>query len=414
MALTVLGGGAGTAGAAAPTGTASSARAAQRPAATAAKVTVGKAILTDYVQPVLFIVRGTGRATRGYVVEQSGRIHLARFDPDSKEWRKAGVFLDIRTLVTRSGDPGEYEGGLLGMAFAPDYKTSGKFYVDYTAHADGATIVAEYRRKTADRANPASARRVLRVASPYRGHNGGTLAFKDGLLYISIGDGGNFGDPGDRAQDLGSRRGKILRIDPADPDGTGPKTYTVPADNPFVEQAGAWPEIWAYGLRNPWRFSIDPPTGDLWIGDVGQCQYEEIDHDGDARGLNFGWNLVEGTHLFDKAHPCDPEPECVTDCQTLPVVEYPHGPPCSSVNGGYVYRGGAYPAWQGHYVYSDFCSGQIWTIPASGPPGTPLEVTPARTLMLTSFGTDTQGELYAVTWQGQVFKLKLNGDPSAP
>ena len=370
-------------------------------------VQVGSPILSGYSLPVL--VTNTGAAnSRLFIVEQVGRIAIARFDSGLGHWVKVGTFLDIHSLVSDPTMPGNDERGLLGLAFAPHYANSGKFYVNYTRHSDGATVVAEYKRKSFNKANPASARQVLTIPQPYANHNGGMLAFKGGLLYIGMGDGGSGGDPGDRAQNLGTRLGKILRINPHDPDGAGPKHYSIPASNPFVGTPGAKGEIWSLGMRNPWRWSFDSGTGDLWIGDVGQCQIEEVDHHGDARGDNFGWNLLEGTHEFDKNDACTLQPDCVTNCQTLPVAEYTHADGCA-ISGGYVYRGSAYPAWVGHYVYGDYCSGKMWQVPAAGGPA--VDVSPSTSLSLTSYGTDSAGELYVSEQGGSIYKLTLVGNP---
>ena len=243
----------------------------------------------SFDQP-LYLASPPGDRRRQMVVEQPGRIVLVR---DGR--KQSRPFLDIRSRVTAGG-----EQGLLGLAFAPDYSRSGLFYVYYTRR-DGRQAVSEFRRSTADRANPASERQVLVMADPEGNHNGGQLNFgPDGLLYIGTGDGGGAGDQHGtigNAQDLGSLLGKILRIDPSA--GAG-KAYSVPSSNPFVDRAGARPEIWAYGLRNPWRFSFDRKTGDLTIGDVGQDEVEEIDFTlrNESSGSNFGWRPYEGDRRF--------------------------------------------------------------------------------------------------------------------
>jgi glucose/arabinose dehydrogenase len=374
------------------------------------RVQVGSPILSGYSLPVL--VTNTGAAnSRMFIVEQVGRIAIARYDTGLGHWVKVGTFLNIHSLVTDPTQGGGGEQGLLGLAFAPDYASSGRFYVDYTRHSDGATVVAEYKRKSFNKANPASARRVLTIPQPYSNHNGGMLAFKGGLLYIGMGDGGSGGDPGDRAQDLSTRLGKMLRINPRDPDGAGRKHYSIPGDNPFVGTSGAKGEIWSLGLRNPWRWSFDPPSGDLWIGDVGQCLIEEVDHHGDGKGDNFGWNLLEGTHLFDKNDQCSSQAVCTSNCHTLPVAQYNHNPDGCAIVGGYVYRGSAYPAWVGHYIYGDYCTGKMWEIPANGTLGSAVDVSPVTSLSLTSFGTDIGGQLYAVDQSGSIYKLTLIGNP---
>ena len=255
--------------------------------------------------------------------------------------------LDISDLVSRGG-----EQGLLGMAFHP---TKPLAYVDYT-DVDGNTVIAEYALEPNGQFDTASERTVLTVRQPYANHNGGKLLFgNDGLLYIGLGDGGSANDPQRRGQNLGELLGKILRIDPA-PDGT--KTYTIPADNPFVGVSGARGEIWAYGLRNPWRFDFDRATGDLWIADVGQNEIEEIDvgwaTEGGGRGLNFGWSAFEGSKRFNPDQPADGV--------TPPVFEYTHGDDGCSISGGTVYRGTEIPSLAGWYVFSDYCNSTVRAI----------------------------------------------------
>ncbi len=376
-------------------------------AAPAAAGDVGvKRLLAGYSRPVL-VTSHPGAGRRIFIVEQTGRIKIAT--RENGRWRKVGTFLDIRDLVRTTGS----EQGLLGMAFAPDYKTSRRFYVNYTRKSDGSTVVAEFRRNTkkADRANKGSFRQVLRIAQPYSNHNGGMLAFgPDGYLYIGMGDGGDGGDPRDRAQDLGSRLGKLLRIDPRDPDGSGSKTYAVPASNPFVGEAGIRPEIWSWGLRNPWRYSFDRATGDLWIGDVGQGAWEEIDvarANGSGRnagkGVDFGWDDCEGTHAYEGSG-C-----AVPDAPYLPPVrEYSHSNGNCSVTGGYVYRGPATTAWHGIYVFADFCSGRIWAVSNSG---TSKRASLDTSYLISSFGEDAAGRLYATTLDGRILMVRFSGTP---
>ena len=252
------------------------------------------------------------------------------------------------------------EQGLLGLVFHPSQPYA---YVDYTA-VDGTTIVAEYPVGGDGRFDVAAARTVLTVPQPYEWHNGGDLAFgPDGRLYISLGDGGAANDPNRRALDTGELLGKILRIDPRPASDGG--SYAIPDDNPFVGVEGARGEIWAYGLRNPWRFNFDPANGDLWIGDVGQDVWEEVDvaraADGGGRGVNFGWSAFEGTHRFHDDQPADGV--------TMPVYEYEHGDVGCSVAGGTVYRGDAVPLMAGWYVFGDWCAGRVYALPATTEPG---------------------------------------------
>jgi glucose/arabinose dehydrogenase len=339
----------------------------------------------------LFVTHAGDASSRLFVVEQGGRIKIV----------KSGVvlptpFLDIHTRVSCCG-----EQGLLGLAFHPNYETNGVFYVNYT-DVNGDTVVADYRRSTSN-ANVASTfeRVLLRVAQPYDNHNGGMLAFgPGGYLYIGLGDGGSGGDPGNRAQNLGSLLGKILRIDVNHRTGTLP--YAIPATNPFVGRTGD-DRIWAYGFRNPWRFSFDRSTGDLWIGDVGQNRYEEIDRatraTGGGRGRNFGWRVMEGRACYS------PPTGCNTSGKVLPLSVYSHTYGCS-VTGGYVYRGSAYAAMAGAYLYADFCSGRIWAVVAGG-----ASTQTARLLLdtghsISSFGESEPGYLYITDLaSGEIFRL---------
>jgi glucose/arabinose dehydrogenase len=278
-----------------------------------------------------------------YVVQQDGRIVTL------KDGKVAATVLDISGKISSSN-----EQGLLGMAFHP---TEPLAYVDYTNPA-GDTVIAEFAVKADGSFDAASERTVLGIDQPYPNHNGGKVVFgADGFLYIGLGDGGAANDPQRHALDLGSYLGKILRIDPV---ATGGKPYTVPADNPFAGTAGAKPEIWSYGLRNPWRFDFDTETGDLWIADVGQNQWEEVDlsttADGAGKGVNFGWSAFEGTHRFN-ADQSDAD-------VTPPIWEYPHGDEGCSVSGGAVYRGSTIASLVGWYVVADYCSGKVWALQA--------------------------------------------------
>jgi glucose/arabinose dehydrogenase len=339
--------------------------------------------LTD---PVFVTHAGDDRL---FIVEQVGRIKIAR--RVSGSWRVTGTFLDIRSIVLDGG-----ERGLLGLAFHPGYASNGRFYVHYTNNS-GDHVIAEYRRgSSAGRANPSSRRLVLRVNDPYENHNGGWLAFKGSYLYIAFGDGGSGGDPGNRGQRLDTLLGKILRINPLDPDGRGPKRYSIPRDNPRVGRTGK-DEIWAWGLRNPWRNSFDRLTGHLWIGDVGQGSYEEIDHAGTGKGKNFGWRLLEGRHRYPSGNLCR------SNCKTLPIAEYGHGGGNCSVTGGYVARrSGA--ARYGQYFFGDYCSGRLWSIPASFSGGS--LPSPTRTgLAISSFGEGNDGRIYIVNRNGSIFRV---------
>lgn len=343
-------------------------------------------LIGDLAEPLFVTHAGDDRL---FVVERTGRIRIVKFKDGA--WRRIGTFLDIRSRV---GDGGT-EQGLLGLAFHPGYATNGRFYVNYTDNS-GNTVVAEYRRLTKNRASTTQ-RVVMKIKQPFENHNGGWMAFSGNKLYIATGDGGSGGDPGDRAQDLNERLGKILRIDPIDPDGRGPRKFRVPNSNPFVGVAGK-DVIWSYGLRNPWRNSFDRLTGDLWIADVGQQGYEEVNRNGDARGLNFGWNRLEGRHLYPSGNVCQ------TDCKTLPVVEYPRANGNCAVTGGYVSRRpGA--ALEGRYIYGDFCSGNIWNISASHDAGDPLPAPFESGRLISSFGEGADGTIYLTDLSGSLWRV---------
>ncbi len=327
---------------------------------------------------------------RLFVVEKPGRIRIVKFKDGA--WRKIGTFLDIRSRVGDSGG----EQGLLGLAFHPGYDSNGRFYVNYTNNS-GDTVIAEYRRSTKNRAATGSQRILMTIDQPFENHNGGWMAFKGRKLYIATGDGGSGGDPRGNAQDRQSRLGKILRIDPIDPDGSGPKKFSIPRSNPFVGGAGNG-TVWSYGLRNPWRNSFDRLTGDLWIADVGQGTYEEVDRNGNAKGLNFGWNKLEGRHLYPSGALCQ------SDCKTLPIVEYRQTDGRCSVTGGYVSRRpGA--ALAGRYIFSDFCSGDIWDISAGHSSSDPLPAPYPSGRLISSFGEGADGTIYLTDLTGSLWRV---------
>ena len=328
-----------------------------------------------------------GDRSRLFIVEQAGRIRIA------KGTSLLGTpFLDIAGRVRSGG-----ERGLLGLAFHPQYAGNGRLFVNYTDRS-GDTQIAEFRvTSDPDRADPGSERLLLFVAQPFSNHNGGGLAFgNDGLLYIGLGDGGSAGDPFRNGQSLATPLGKLLRIDV---DRGSP--FAVPPDNPFVSMPGAFPAIWAYGLRNPWRFAFDRATGDLVIGDVGQNAFEEIDLGLASRrgGENYGWNVTEGRHCFS------PPTGCNIAGLTLPVYEYGHGEGCS-VTGGVVYRGCRMPGLQGTYFFGDYCTGFIRSIRLSGGVATSLtEVLRPGRFAISSFGVDADGEVHVADYAGSVYRL---------
>jgi glucose/arabinose dehydrogenase len=336
----------------------------------------------------LYVTAPPGDRRRIFVVQQAGKIIEVRGG------KKVGTpFLDITSKVTSGG-----EQGLLSMAFAPDYAQSGLFYVYYTEKS-GTESIWEYHRASADRADPGSARLVLRMQDPEPNHNGGLMIFgPDKLMYVGTGDGGGGNDQhGARgnAQNLGSLLGKILRIDPRQ---SGGRPYTVPSSNPFAGRSGARPEIYSYGLRNPWRFSFDRATGDLAIGDVGQDAVEEIDFErkGRARGVNFGWRPWEGRRRnFD-----EPAPGAV-----FPVITHTHQAGFCSITGGYVVRDRGVPALYGRYVYGDYCNNRLRVAKLhAGRVSSRVLSVPAIS-GVSSFGEDASGRVYVTSLTGPVYRF---------
>lgn len=330
---------------------------------------------------------GSGRL---FVLEQPGRVRILREGKVLAE-----PFLDLTEQVRSSGN----EQGLLGLAFAPNYARSGVFYVHYTGQ-QGQTVIARYQvsAQNPDRADAGSAEVLLTVEQPFSNHNGGAILFgPDGYLYIALGDGGSAGDPQNNGQNLSSLLGKLLRIDVRQP---GP--YRIPPDNPFVGQAGARGEIWAYGLRNPWRVSFDRATGDLYIADVGQNALEEINLQpaGSKGGQNYGWRVYEGSRIYKGNELKN---------VTFPVIEYDHGGGNCSVTGGYVYRGKAIPDLVGAYIYGDYCSGRIWAARAPARAGGQWSTTELMQagFRISAFGEDEQGELYVIDHGGAVHRMAL-------
>ena len=344
-------------------------------------------------KPVDIANAGDGRL---FIVEQAGLIRVVHGRGPSAISK---VFLDINQRVTSGG-----EKGLLGLAFHPQYNQNGYFYVNYTS-GEGEELHSNISRfqvtSDPDLAAPNSEFNILKEPQPYENHNGGDLNFgPDSYLYIGLGDGGSGGDPGNRAQSETELLGKMLRIDVNNT--TEDKNYAIPPDNPFIGQP-AYDEIWAIGLRNPWRFSFDRLTGDMLIADVGQNEWEEINFQpaNSAGGENYGWRLKEGTHCFNPPSNCDPGG--LTD----PIYEYSHAVG-SSITGGYVYRGPSLPALQGTYLYSDWCTGAIYTLYQDG-----AEIWHSATLInlsdrVSTFGEDNSGELYLAQHStGKIIGLKV-------
>ena len=343
--------------------------------------------VADFDAPV-YVTSPPGDRARQFVVEQGGRVMVVR---DGRKLRTP--FLDIRGQVTAGG-----EQGMLSIAFPPDYADSGLFYVYFTDNDQNQRIV-EYKRASADRADPGSARLVLRMPDRESNHNGGLLLFgPDGLMYVGTGDGGGGGDMhGARgnAQNLGSLLGKILRIDPR---AGGGRPYQVPGSNPFVGRSGARGEVYSYGLRNPWRFAFDRRTGDLSIGDVGQNAYEEIDsvRRGAGRGANFGWRPFEGRSRYTDGESA---PGAIG-----PVVVRSHSDGNCSITGGVVVRDRSL-SLRGRYLFGDFCRGRIES--ARLTPGRARDVrnTSLKVSSLSSFGEDAQGRVYVVSLEGPVYRI---------
>lgn len=328
----------------------------------------------NFTSPVYLTNAGDGSG-RLFIVEQGGTIRIVRNGSVTLV-----PYIDISKLLSFGG-----ERGLLGLAFAPDFKTSGRIYLNYTDKR-GDTVVARYTADdpTSDEPTWSAPETVLTVKQPYANHNGGCLQFgPDEMLYVGMGDGGSAGDPNGNAQDSASLLGKMLRID--------------------VSGSSFEPEVWAKGLRNPWRFSFDASSGALWIGDVGQANWEEINVvPADKSGVNYGWNRWEGTHVYPKAST-----RTGTSGFTFPIAEYPH-PEGESVTGGSVYRGHNYPAMIGTYVYADFVKGWIGAIRTTAPDGTELAKPEERTMVQSetrpaSFGVDESGELYLVDYRGTIY-----------
>ena len=315
---------------------------------------------------------GSGRL---FVVERVGRIRTVA------NGAVTGTFLDIVDRVRSTGS----EQGLLGLAFPPGYASKGYYYAYYTRRSDGANTLSRFT-------NAGSEEVLFAIADPFANHNGGQLAFgSDGYLYVGLGDGGSGGDPGNRAQNPAELLGKLLRLDVE----SGARPYGIPPGNP---QASGWrPEIWALGLRNPWRFSFDRQTGDLYLADVGQNAREEINFQaaGSAGGANYGWRIMEGTACFN------PSSGCSTAGLTLPVAEYTHDLGCS-VTGGYVYRGTSYPRMQGVYFYGDFCTGRVWGLRREGAGWASAQLVDTAH-SISTWGEDEAGNLYLADYDGTIY-----------
>ncbi|RPJ22182.1 MAG: glucose dehydrogenase [Chloroflexi bacterium] len=333
-----------------------------------------QSLVSGLNRPVDLQADGSGRL---FVIEKVGRIRIIESDQLLE-----GPFLDISDRVGSNGN----EQGLLGLAFHPQFAENGRFFVNYT-DTNGNTVIARFQvSNDPNVADPASEVNLLGVDQPFPNHNGGVLTFgPDGYLYVGLGDGGAAGDPNGNAQNTDTLLGKILRLDV-----DSGEPYAVPADNPFGD------EIWAYGLRNPWRLSFDKSTGDLYIGDVGQGDWEEIDFlaAGSPGGANFGWDHREGAHDYEGGGP-----QGMID----PVAEYSHPEGGCSVTGGYVYRG-SLPEWNGIYLYGDYCTGMVWGLLQTDG-GWQNQLLFDLDITITSFGQDGSGEVYLISDNGEILRL---------
>ncbi len=344
-----------------------------------------------FTRPVDFQTPGDG-SDRIFVVEQAGVIKV--FDNRS-DTGSAGAFLDIKSRVRDQGN----EEGLLGLAFHPNFSSNGYFFVNYTASSPRRTVVARYSVDPNDSDRALSSETViLEVAQPYSNHNAGQIVFgPNGYLYVTLGDGGG-GDPQDNGEDPSTLLGSILRIDV---DGGSP--YAIPSDNPFVGNTeGYREEIYAYGLRNPWRISFDPSSGRLWAADVGQNLYEEVNII--EKGRNYGWDVMEGLHCYE------PNTGCNETGLTSPVWEYSHDLGIS-ITGGFVYRGTLAPSLAGRYVFADYGTGRIWALAWDGSDATVEEIMDTS-LAISSFGVDEQQELYALAFNGRIYRFTEAPPPS--
>jgi glucose/arabinose dehydrogenase len=342
----------------------------------------------DGLELPVFITPVIGSNDKYFVLEKVGRVRVV----ENGEVLEQSV-LDIQDLVSTGN-----EQGLLGIALHPNYQSNGYIYVNYTDNANTGTgpqntQIVRYTVSN-DVADPASAKTILTVSQPHSNHNAGMIAFgPDGYLYIVLGDGGSGGDPYNLAQNTNELLGKMLRIDVDNGD-----PYAIPEDNPFVGQEGVQPEIWTIGWRNPWRFSFDRETGDMWLGDVGQNAYEEISFQAAGQGGgNYGWRCYEATHEYDRSENCEGK-EFID-----PVLEYDHSQG-ASVTGGYVYRGSAIPDLQGRYVFGDFTNGYIWFASQQGERWTST-LWQDSDLNISSFGEDADGELFVVDYRGAIYRL---------
>lgn len=343
-----------------------------------------------FTAPIEIRHAGDG-SNRLFIAEQAGLIKVVE---NAAGTQTAATFLDIRNKVTSGG-----ERGLLGLAFHPDYKTNGYFYVNYTRGNPLTTVIARYKANTpsGDQADATSETILLTFSQPYDNHNGGSLQFgKDGYLYIATGDGGSGGDPQNNAQNRKSMLGKILRLDV---NGTSKGNYGIPTDNPFVNNPETYnPEIYALGLRNPWKMSFDTETGQLVAADVGQNAREEINII--TKGGNYGWKIKEGIDCYS------PSSNCNTGGLTEPIFDYTQSGGDKSITGGYVYRGSELPALAGKYIYGDYVSGRIWALEINNGKAGNNALLIGSAGSVSTFGQDAKGEIYFANYgSGKIMKL---------
>ena len=377
----------------------------------AGQVKLSSVLVADGFKKPLFITSYPSDANLLYVVEQAGLIMIIQNGE-----KLIRPFLDLKKQVVNPNRPGD-ERGLLGFAFHPNHEKNGKFYINYINN-DGFTVVSEFNVKNKKRADHSSERILFDLKQPYSNHNGGHMAFgPDGFLYISIGDGGKAGDPNNAGQDLNTLFGKIIRID------VNQTPYGIPKSNPYYGHEDKRGEIWAWGLRNVWRFSFDRENGDIFYGDVGQNKWEEINYESanSPGGVNYGWRIMEAKHCFN------PKEDCNENGLTQPILEYPNDanymrtltgmdqPEVDgcSVTGGYVYRGKQIKGLEGFYLFGDYCSGNIWSFKEENGKAIEFknrteEINLANgeyTNYISSFGEDSDGELYIIDYNGSVYKL---------
>ncbi len=363
--------------------------------------------ITKLFENMVYLTHPNDGSKRLFLVLKTGKIFVFQNDKNTNNYE---LFLDISKQTNSMG----YEEGLLGLAFDPDYQINRQFYVYYSVLNPRRTIISMFltEKNNSNKVVPNSEKIILEITQPFANHNGGTIVFgPDKYLYIGLGDGGSRGDPLENGQNPKTLLGSILRIKPENHSSIN--KYTIPNDNPFINNQEIKDEIWAYGLRNPWRFSFDSLSGDLWLGDVGQNDYEEINLV--KKGKNYGWNIMEGMHCYERSLNLIEKAKGIkankNSCEKtnleLPIIQYSTRQDSNcSVIGGYVYRGNKLPSLQGSYIYGDYCSGKIWALDyyKNKLPTTKLLVN--TSLKISSFGEDADGEIYILSLNGHIYKFK--------